>query len=78
MANGTTFTEDKSTPETHKWGNGSDNGGLNGTSKRVVGTKDKIRAKDINEMRNRLELLIGHTHDFEYSSGGGGGTTTCG
>jgi hypothetical protein len=58
------------------WTNGADVDGL--TQKKRVSVSDKIRAADINELRGRLEVLINHTHQFDYSTGGGGGTTTCG
>ena len=43
---------------------------------RVRAGYDQIRAVDINEIREQLELLMGHQH--EYTSSSGGGTTTCG
>lgn len=45
---------------------------------RVRAGYDKIRAVDINELRQELEVLMGHTHDYTDDAGGGTTTTTCG
>ena len=57
-------------------GSTGEKGGIYNTN-RVRAGHDKIRALDINQLREQLELLLGHTHEFEDTSGGGG-TTTCG
>ena len=54
-----------------------DIGGLYGLP-RVRAGYDKIRALDINEIRQELEVLMGHTHDYTEAAGGGTTTTTCG
>lgn len=58
------------------WNSGSATGGPF-LGKRIVPTVDKIRAQDINDLRDQLELLIGHTHEYTDNAGGGGTTTTC-
>jgi hypothetical protein len=74
----TTFPSDpnEATARINFWINGATTGGPF-QGKRILPTKDKIKAKDINELRDQIELLIGHTHEYTDSSGGGG-TTTCG
>lgn len=54
-------------------------GGIYGKP-RVRAGYDKIRALDINQLREELELLVGHTHEYEDSATviTSGGTTTCG
>jgi hypothetical protein len=49
---------------------------------RVRAGYDLIRAQDINEIRQELELLLEHTHEYtdaaSSGSSSGGTTTTCG
>lgn len=65
--------------ERQVWNNGDDTDTLTG-QKRVVGRRDKIKARDINELRANVEMLLSHTHNFEYLVliSGGSTTTTCG
>lgn len=45
---------------------------------RVVPTIDKIKARDINELRDQIEKLYNHKHTYTDNVGGGTTTTTCG
>jgi hypothetical protein len=84
MATTTTRTEGPIPADYSDWlagdpwraGSTNDKGGIYNAN-RVRAGHDKIRALDINQLREQLELLLAHTHEFEDESGGGG-TTTCG
>ena len=49
------------------WNNGSDNGGPYGT-KRIRPKVDRMRATDINQLRDAIEGLMYHTHEYVDSS----------
>lgn len=50
-------------PNSIPWSNGSDNGGPYGT-KRIRPKVDRVRAADINQIRDMCEALLFHTHGY--------------
>jgi hypothetical protein len=49
------------------WNNGSDNGGPHGT-RRIRPKLDRLRATDINQLRDMMEGLLYHTHQYTDSA----------
>jgi len=49
------------------WGNGSGTGGLYSSAR--VTTLDKAAATDINQLRDIVEALYGHTHFYVDNAG---------
>ena len=50
-------------PNSIPWSNGSDNGGPYG-SKRIRPKVDRVKASDINQVRDMCEALLFHTHEY--------------
>ena len=55
-------------PNSIPWSSGSDHGGPYGT-KRVKPKTDRIRAIDINQIRDMVEGLLYHVHDYTDNEG---------
>ena len=49
------------------WARGSDTGGANGT-RRIRAKMDRVSAIDINQIRDTIEALIVHTHEYTDSA----------
>lgn len=56
-------------PRGLNWSNGSDQGGPN-LSRRVRPKVDRIRASDINQLRDLMEAMLYHTHYYVDNTGG--------
>lgn len=54
-------------PNSIPWSNGSDSGGPYG-SKRIRPKVDRIKAADINQVRDMCEALLFHTHEYTDSA----------
>lgn len=54
-------------PNSVPWSNGTDSGGPYGTA-RIRPKTDRLRASDINQLRDMCEGLLFHTHDYVDTS----------
>ena len=53
------------------WSNGSETSATQ--QRRVVADKDVIKAADINNLREIIDITFNHTHSYTDAVGGGGG-----